>query len=177
MSLTILLFLSIVLLLGFAFTRTYVKRSMLARLNWDDLLIELEPVSTEEISTIALDYLHPRRGEARIQPEALWEMIGKADGLRKMYANAGVLIALAAYAQRWNRTESLVVVERMRRDGKILRRATLRLSLGLVLGYDRVYGPFSVQEAATAYYLMRERVLALYETSHAGRLPRLAAVV
>lgn len=34
-------------------------------------------------------------------------------------------------------------------------------------------GAFNVQEAASAYWLMRERLLALYQTSHAGRYPRL----
>ena len=34
-----------------------------------------------------------------------------------------------------------------------------------------------VQEAASAYYLMRARLLALYETSHAGRYPALSAVL
>jgi hypothetical protein len=107
-------------------------------------------------------------------PNELWEMIGKADGLRRMYANAEVLIALASYAHRWNPAESVVVGERMRRDGITLRRATFALSVGLTLGYDKLRVPFSVQEAASAYYLMRTRLLALYETSHAGRRPYLA---
>jgi hypothetical protein len=37
--------------------------------------------------------------------------------------------------------------------------------------------PFNVHEAASAYYLMRQRLLALYETSHAGLYPALAAVL
>ncbi len=94
-----------------------------------------------------------------------------------MYANAEILMALASYAQRWSLDESIIVCERMRRDGLMLRRATFALSLSLTLGYDKVQVPFSVQEAAGAYYLMRARLLALYETTHAGRFPELAATL
>jgi len=177
MSFTVLPFVLIVLVLGCAFVRTRIRSSRLSRLSWDDLLAKLVPVPIDEISRIAVDYLYPRKGQLEFATYELWNMIGEADGLRRMYANAEVLIALAGYAQRWNRHESLVVAERMRRDGIILRRATLGLSLGLTLGFDKARGPFSVQEAASAYYLMRARVLALYETSHAGRFPRLVAAL
>ena len=89
----------------------------------------------------------------------------------------GVLLALAAHTQRWNPSESVIVVERMRRDGMLLRRAARRLFLRYVFESDQASGPFSVQEATSAYYLMRERLLALYETSHAGRYARLAAAL
>ena len=46
-----------------------------------------------------------------------------------------------------------------------------------LLGSDHMLGPFHLQEATSAYYLMRERLLALYETSHAGRYERLAAAL
>ena len=164
-------------LCGFAFMRTRAKASRLARLSWDDLLAELEPVSIAGISTVALDYLKPSKGQLQIETAELWTLIGGEDGLRRMYANAQILIALAGYAARWNATESVVVAERMRRDGVTLRRATLRLSMGLLDGRGDVLGPFNVQEAASAYYLMRERLLALYETSHVGRYPSLAAAL
>ncbi len=92
-----------------------------------------------------------------------------------MQANADVLIALAAFAQQWNFHESVIVAERMRRDGLALRRAASKLYFGLLLGsYGRRRGPFCVQEIASSYYLMRQRFLALYETSHAGRHSRLS---
>jgi hypothetical protein len=37
--------------------------------------------------------------------------------------------------------------------------------------------PFYIHQAATSYYLMTKRVLALYETSHSGLLPKLAAAM
>ena len=173
----LILFGLMILFFGLVFVRARVKASRLSRLSWDDLLSKLEPVPMGGISTVALDYLQPSKGQITIETDDLWALIGGTDGLRRMYANAEILIALAGYAQRWNVNESFIVVERMRSDGIVLRRATHRLSMSLVLGWGRVRGPFRVQEAASAYYLMRQRLMALYETSHAGRYPRLAAAL
>ncbi len=162
---------------GFALLRTRKKASELSRLSWEDLLARLQPVSTEGISLVALDYLKPTEGQLRIATVELWRLVGQDEGLRCMYANAQILIALAGYAQRWNPDESIIVAERMRRDGITLRRAALRLSVGVLSGRGNVLGPFNIQEAATAYYLMRERLLALYRTSHVGRYPELVAVL
>ncbi len=176
MSFQILFGLTIVFV-GLPLVRTRIKVSRLARLSWDELVAKLEPVPSEGISTVALDYLQPAKGQISIEPNSLWAMVGEAEGMRRMSANAEVLIALAAYARRWNFHESVIVAERMRRDGLALRRAMMRLSFGTALGFSQVRGPFNVQEAASAYYLMRQRLLALYETSHAGRYPLLAAAL
>jgi len=37
--------------------------------------------------------------------------------------------------------------------------------------------PLNAQEASSSYYLMRQRLLALYETSHICRYPALAAAL
>lgn len=156
---------------------THVRSSRVARLDWDDLVSRIKPVPFAGVSAVALDYLQPRKGQTRIETDELWTLIGGYDGIRRMYDNAAILLALAAYAQRWNPGESVIVVERMRRDGLLLRRVTQRLFLRYVFGSHHMRGPFSVQEATSAYYLMRERLLALYETSHAGRYERLAAAL
>ena len=65
----------------------------------------------------------------------------------------------------------------MRREALLLRRAVSKIHVGLIWGYGRAMGPFCVQEAASAYYLMRLRLLALYETSHVGRHGRLSIAV
>jgi len=89
---------------------------------------------------------------------------------------------LAAYTQRWNFEESVIVAERMRRDALKLHRAARHIQLHLkprlvriFPGRYRFHVPFEVHEAASAYYLMRQRLLALYETSHAGLYPLLEA--
>ena len=176
MSFLILFGLVVAMMVG-GLMLTQVRASRAGVLDRDDLVGKLKPVSSTGVSAVALDYLQPRKGQTRIETDELWTLIGGYDGMRRMYDNAGVLLALAAYAQRWNPEESRIVVERMRRDGVLLRRATQRLFVRYLVGSDHMLGPFSVQEATSAYYLMRERLLALYETSHAGRYERLAAAL
>ena len=94
-----------------------------------------------------------------------------------MRANADVLIALAAHAQEWSPEEGVIVAERMRRDGLALRRAVVGLGLGMTCGYGKGRAASYISEAASAYYLMRLRLLALYQTTHAARYPSLAAVL
>lgn len=157
--------------------RARVKAVKLDSLGWDELVARLQPVPIEGIAIVAEDYLRPTKGQIDLAPKRLWELIGGDVGIQRMYENGEILIALASYAQRWNFDESVVVAERMRRDGIILRRAALKLSIGFFTGNDAVHGPFSVQQVASSYYLMRKRLLALYETSHAGRYPTLAAAL
>lgn len=165
------------LILAVVLVRAHVKEKKLFSGSWDDLVSRLQPVPTRGILAVAADYLHPSKDQLGIQTDDLWTMVGGVEGLAQMRANADLLIALAGYAQQWNFSEGVIVAERMRHDALMLRRATFKISLGLVLGYGRERGPFYVQEAASAYSLMRQRLLSLYEASHAGRYPRLAAAL
>jgi hypothetical protein len=105
-------------------------------------------------------------------------MLGGREGLRRMRDNARLMLLLAAHAQRWNFDEGVIVTERMRRDALRLRQAVRRIELTLtfhaVLRHHATLIPFHLHEAASAYYLMRQRLLALYQTSHAGLYPVLA---
>ena len=175
MSLT-LLTVALLSLAGVLF-HAHARQRRLASTSWNDLLARLATVPTKGITEIALEYLQPSRGQIGIQTDDLWAMVGGSEGLAQMRANADVLLALAGYAQQWNFEESVIVAERMRHDALTLRRATFRIALGVVLNYGKARGPFYVQEAASAYYLMRVRLLALYETSHAGRYPDLSAAL
>ena len=88
-------------------------------------------------------------------------------------------LALAAWAQQWNFEEAVIVTERMRHDAALLRRAVRRVELGMIpsqlLQRFRFTLPLHAQEAYSAYYSMRQRLLSLYETSHVSRYPVLAA--
>lgn len=169
--------LSVAVLAGVFYLRGARTKGKIEGASWDDLIGRLEPVPAEGLTRIALDYLQPRPGQLAIETDVMWRLVGEGEGLRRMQANAEVLIALAGLAQQWNFHESVVVAERMRRDGLALQRAVQELVFGMMHGQGRATGPFCVQEAASAYYLMRERILALYQTSHAGRYPRLAAAL
>jgi hypothetical protein len=147
--------------------------------NWIDLVGKIQQVDFENVTMIAQDYLNPQRGQIAMEPCEVWELIGGSEGIRKMRENVDVLLALAAYAQRWNFDESVIVYHRMRSDAAMLRRAAFRLRLGMtqvrILRSFQLRVPFRLYETVAAYYLMRQRLLSLYETSHAGLYPTLAA--
>ena len=163
-----------VVFLVFGMFRAQRTATRLSTMTWEQLVARLAPVRSDGITAVALEYLNPTKSQLGMEPSDIWSMIGGAEGLAHMRANADVLLALAAHAQRWNFHEGVVVAERMRHDGLALRRAATRITLGLTWGIGKARGAFYVHEAASAYYLMRQRLLALYETSHAGRYPRLA---
>lgn len=153
----------------------------LSQRTWNELVAEVQFIDFRGVSLVARDFLDPRRGQIDMQPDEIWTLLGGDDGLRIMRANADRLIALAAFAQQWNLEESVIVAERMRRDGLRLRSAVRRIQLGMlsqiVTGRHWVSVPFQLQEAASSYYLMRQRLLALYETSHIGLYPQLVQAV
>ena len=173
---TLVLLVALVLLAA-VLLHAHLRQRRLASTSWNDLIARLDPVPVEGIATVALDYLHPCKGQLTLETDQLWSLIGGAEGLSRMRANADTLIALAGHAQQWNFHESVIVIERMRQDAITLRRATFRIALGLFLNYGRTRGPHYVQQAASSYYLMRTRLLALYETSHAGRYTAVSAAV
>lgn len=150
------------------------KKAKFAGVSWEQLVSQIEEVPIQGVARIATDYLQPCKGQLSISTEELWELIGGEKGLQRMSANGDVLIALAAFAGQWNPEESAIVWERMRRDGLTLRRAVRRLSFRLTRESSKSAGPFNVQEAAGVYWLMRERLLKLYQTSHAARYPPLS---
>lgn len=157
--------------------RGHFTETKLSHMSWEELLAELQPVQSAGINSAALEYLQPVRPQIATEPSELWKMIGGAEGLGRMRSNADVLLALAAYAQQWNFDESVIVAERMRRDSLALRRAARVVACTVFLGVGRSRGAFYMHEAASAYYLMARRLLALYEASPARRHPRLAAAL
>lgn len=172
-----------ILLCGFAVVVVVDRNSSRksAQLDWKDLVARLYRLNMDELATVAVDYLTPRRGQIDLEPSEIWKFLGGYEGLKRMRKNADVMLALAAYAQRWNFEEAVIVTERMRLDAASLRRAVRRVEWGLFpatfLRYFRLTLPLHAQEASSVYYLMRQRLLALYETSHVGRYPALAAVL
>jgi hypothetical protein len=144
---------------------------------WDELIARLDPVPHTHLETVALDHLEPRANQLRLEPEDMWSALGGIEGLKRMKRNADVLVALASYVARWNFEEGVIVAERMRRDGIHLRRAVFHVRIEFLLHRHPVRLPFYLHEAASSYYLMAQRLLALYETNHAGLYPRLSGAV
>jgi hypothetical protein len=134
----------------------------------------MEPLHARGLEIVALDNLQPKANQLQLEPEHLWGLIGGMEGLRRMRKNADLLIALASYVQRWNFEEGVIVAERMRHDAVQLKRAVFRIQFDMMIRRTQLRAPFYIHQAAASYYLMTKRLLALYETSHAGLLPRLA---
>ena len=172
----LLLVLFLVLLAG-GLIYSQISAGRLRSTTWEDLVSRMQPMHARGLEIVALDNLQPKANQLQLEPEHLWGLIGGKEGLRRMRSNADLLIALAAYVQRWNFEEGVIVTERMRHDAVQLKRAIFRLQVDMFICRSQLRAPFYIHQAASAYYLMTRRILALYETSHAGLLPRLAEVL
>jgi len=170
----IALLVSFLVLLAGGLVYTQISASRLRSTTWEDLVSRMEPMHARGLEIVALDNLQPKANQLQLEPEHLWGLIGGTEGLRRMRNNADLLIALAAYVQRWNFEEGVIVTERMRHDAIQLKRAIFRIRFDMMIRRSQLRAPFYIHQAASAYYLMTRRLIALYETSHAGLLPRLA---
>jgi hypothetical protein len=174
-SISLLILFLVVLAGAFIWMQIGAQRRRSA--TWEDLVAGMEHMHARGLELVALDNLQPQANQLRLEPEHLWGLIGGMEGLRRMRKNADLLIALAAYVQRWNFEEGVIVTERMRHDAMQLKRAIFRIRFEMMLRRTQLRTPFYIQQAAASYYLMTKRLLALYETSHAGLLPKLAAAM
>lgn len=161
--------------------RTQISAIRVDRRSWTDLVSAIERIEFERVKSVARDYLDPQEGQIALEPTDMWLMLGGRDGLRRMRQNAKLMLVLAAHAQRWNFDEGVIVTERIRRDALRLQAAVRHIEMALllhrVMRRSATLIPFHLHEAASSYYLMRQRLLALYQTSHAGLYPRLAEVL
>ncbi|GAC1356870.1 MAG: hypothetical protein NVSMB3_03350 [Acidobacteriaceae bacterium] len=167
-------FTSIACMVGVGLLLSHVRAHRVTVCSWQELVAKIQPVQSEGVTRVALDHLVPTKNQLELEPADMWELVGGLDGLQRMSENATVLIALAAHAEQWNHDEGVIVAERMRRDGLAVKRAVRSIQVAMFFRVGQVGVPFQLHEAAGSYYLMKQRLLALYETSHAGLYPRLA---
>lgn len=160
--------------------RIYYQHRLARRLDqcdWNDLCGKIEEIPLRALAQVGQEYLNPRPHQIATEPWDIWIGLGGLEGIRRMRRNARVLIALAAYAERWNLTESVIVRERMRRDALHLQIAALQISARLFLGIGRIRFAFYLQESAASYHLMTKRLLALYQTSNSALYLQLASAL
>src|ERR1700760_5091658 len=162
MPIFLLIFFLVLLASGLIYTQIHARR--LSSATWEDLVSRMQPMHARGLELVALDNLQPQANQLRLEPEHLWGLIGGLEGLRRMRKNADLLIALAAYVQRWNFEEGVIVAERMRHDAVQLKRAIFRIRIEMMLRRSQLRTPFYIHQAAASYYLMTKRLLALYET-------------
>src|SRR5579875_2219756 len=110
-------------------TMSYISTARNARADWKDIVARLQPLHMQGLQMVARDFLEPAPGQLRLDPDEIWGLVGGSEGLKRMRANADVMLALAAYTQRWNFEEGVIVAERMRRDARKIHRAIWHLQL------------------------------------------------
>ena len=131
------------------------------------LFRSLEPLNFADLEKIAKAYLEPRGNQLEPQPQAMWRLLG--DPMTASTApNAQVMLDLAVFVQRWSLKMPPWSPRSCAATPPGWRRQSRRLKWGCCCRQSlRI--PFYIHEASAAYYLMRQRLLALYETSHEGR--------
>ena len=128
------------------------------------------PVDRHAIELVALDAVEPS-GELRPEEhprelgrQDIWKLLDGMEGINRIESNSRVLIEMAAYLQRWH-PEAAEIAEELRLEANRLEWHVQRLRAAesnhcLDLHFHS-YG----QRAAVSYYLMLQRVLALYQHS------------
>lgn len=162
-----------VLLLALQVRWAYRRRQLMAG-SWDSILSRIEPVNSEGLRAIAECYLQPDKDQLRIEPGEMWVIVGGFHGISQLKANAAAMLDLAVFAERWDDTHGRIVSELIRRDAVRLNKAVIRLEFAYFFQFRFIRAPFHLQEAAASYYLIRSRLLNLYQNCHAGLYPRLA---
>jgi hypothetical protein len=162
----------LIIIAAFAYAHTTGNR--LRAVEWEDLVRAIEPIHARGLEIVALDHLQPHGNQLRLEPDEMWGLVGGLEGLKRMQHNADLMIALAAYVNRWNYAQSIIVAERIRHDSIQLKRALFRIKWNLYVRRSQVRVPFYLHQAASSYYLMTKRLLTLYETNQYMLYPRLS---
>ncbi len=147
------------------------QRRKLASRSWGDVLGNLEPVDLDGLRRIADSFLQPDKNQLGIEPAEMWKIVGGLEGLNRLKTNAWAMLHLAVFAERWNCEQGIIVSEMIRRDAVRLNRAIIRIQLGVLFQFGFVRSPFYLQEAVAFYYLIRSRLVGLYQISHVGLIP------
>jgi hypothetical protein len=152
------------------------------QVGWKDLLQKLTMIDRSNIAKVAQD-LVDESGKpkedcdiASLESSQLWRLIGGLHGLEILETNSEVLIDLAFYVQQFC-PEALVIVERLRLDGRELQWHVARLKGAARTGNLEISFPYYAQRAVVVYYRMTRRVLGLYEMSNFSMLSDLQTML
>ena len=143
-----------------------------ARRTWEDLLSALISIDRPALQTVALDAIDTF-GRERTDSEAkeldreqIWILLGGLDGVERLEKNSRVLIEIAAYLQRWH-PEAATAAEELRLEARKLEWHVERLRSAKQNGSLELNFAMYGQNAAVSYYLMREKLLRLYQGAQA----------
>jgi hypothetical protein len=152
------------------------QRLQTSKRTWEQLMARLIAVDRDGIATVALDAIEPsgrRRTDElarELDPEQIWNLLGGLDGVEVLEKNSHVLIEIAVHLQRWY-PEAAATSEELRLQARELEWHVGRLRMAADKGHLEFHFASHAQNATIDYYLMTQRLLALYRKS---KLPMFA---
>jgi hypothetical protein len=169
------LFLCAVLLVVASLTSLWIYFHLRSRRlyseDWEAILAKVVPVDKEKLRIVAADLLgdrddlNQRGGPCEMDSLEILELIGGLEGLRVIQNNCAVLVDLACFCQR-SYPEALAVAESLRLNAREIRWHLDRLTTAAQNGSSPAALGDYAQRAATIYYLMTRRLVALYDISN-----------
>ncbi len=150
-----------------------LRKFQFSRKTWDELLSEVSTVNIEGVTLAALEC----DSHLAFEPDDVWTMIGGWSGLKRMQANAHLLIALASHATHWNSEACVEIAEQMRDDARAIHKAVRRIRLQRLAGKGTSLFSSDTLGTVCAYYRMSESLLTLFEKSPSRRYGQLTAAV
>ncbi|MGD0443882.1 MAG: hypothetical protein ABSA39_08095 [Edaphobacter sp.] len=155
--------------------RYYLRARHASAGSWEQLLERLTVLDRDGVAKIALDYADEsgrRKTESlstELESSQIFGLIGGLAGLEALEKNCAVLIDMAFFVQQWY-PEALVLAEELRLSAREIEWHVERLRGAAKTGNLEPSFASYAQPAIAKYYLMTQRVLALYER---GNLPML----
>ncbi len=153
------------------------------------LVERLVPVKRSVLARIAEPYLHPcaqdldpRFRNERLEPAEIMDLLGGMARIRALRENAALLVEAAYYVVSLselaangyqNSKEAKDTVEQLGMQKRELTRWVWQLEFWRFLPTRGPWNAFYAERIVTLYYLMAERLLALYKVGHAGLVPDL----
>lgn len=162
-------------------TTIFLRRQRaLSNTTWQDLLGRLKHTDRVNISIIALDLLDGQTSHERtrdeLDPDTIWELAGGMEGLAALEVNCDVLVDMAAYVQQ-RYPEALVIAEQLRLNSREVKWHIDRLRGAAATGNLMTSFPEYAQRAIATYYLMTERVVALYQANNLPEVSELQVAI
>lgn len=159
------LIVALVCLLSIGLTSAHLRAHHLTACTWNELIARMQPIEFAGVRAVAMPHLDSGANRNARGPEEMWELLGGRKGLQRMNENARVMIALAAYAERQSNHEGMIIADRMRRDGLVLQRAVRSMYISGQFRAGILQSELQLRQVAESYYLMKQRLPALYEMS------------
>ena len=148
---------------------------------WERLVHDLTSVGHDELARASALYVSYKQLGDVEEFDGLCEIIGGEERLRRIRANARILVKLALYCDTWSPQSSRVTVKKMADLELRIRWASARYAMfvkGRTLmdlneGYPRASR--CLAEISYSYCRMTDLLLTLYQETHIARYPQLRA--